>query len=217
MVDPAGKSFGEKNDGWARIAMLEANLANLQVEIERRIKSVQEAASLALTAQEKTTAIAQATADKAVAKAEAAAGKEYLESQIAGLRDTLSQQIIAQKEAISAALIAAKDALTAALSSAEKAIAKAEESTEKRFQSVNEFRAQLGDQQKTFVVKSEVDYRFEAVAVKLDEVAVWRRTVDASLTAASSKSGTIYAGLALAIAVGTLIIALFNVLSKAPS
>lgn len=218
-VDEAGRILEKLGSLTATIGAVEAQLdrriVNLEEQLVRSVVSLKEASALALAAQDKTTAVAQATADRAVAKAEAAAGKEYLESQIDGLRNTLSQQIVAQKEAINAALVSAKDALTAALTSAEKAIAKAEDANEKRFQSVNEFRAQLGDQQKTFVVKSEVDYRFETVNIKLDEVAVWRRTVDAALTAASSKSGLIYAALALVISLGILTVAILNFVSKA--
>lgn len=223
------------------ISALEDKISALSVQIDKRIESERMSVALALTAADKTTAIAQDTADKAVAKAEAAAGKEYLESQIAGLRDALVAQIIAQKEAIAAALNATEKALSAAQASSEKAILKAEESNEKRFSSVNEFRGQLGDQQKTFITKDEVNYRFASLEKKFEELAIWqrnvdlkfsnylsmdawntyaeekaawRRRVDEQLTVASSKSGFIASLIAMAISIGVLLIGLFNLFTK---
>ena len=54
--------------------------------------------------------------------------------------------------------------ITVAMNASEKAILKAETATERRFESVNEFRSQLADQQITFVRKPEVDLRFKAQA-----------------------------------------------------
>jgi hypothetical protein len=51
---------------------------------------------------------------------------------------------------------AAKEAVQAALVSAEKAVGKAEVATEKRFESVNEFRAQLSDQAAHFSTRDEL-------------------------------------------------------------
>ena len=42
-----------------------------------------------------------------------------------------------------------------ALASTEKAVEKAERAAEKRFEAVNEFRAQLADQQKTYITRAE--------------------------------------------------------------
>jgi len=51
---------------------------------------------------------------------------------------------------------ASKDAVAAALVAAERAAIKAESAAEKRFDSVNEFRATLKDQQALFVTRTEV-------------------------------------------------------------
>lgn len=226
-----------KEEFASAIAVLESQITDIRTQLDGRIQAVKESIALALTAADKTTQIAQDTADKAVAKAEAAAGKEYLESRIEGLRNSVVEQIIAQKEAISAALKAAQDALTAALASSEKAISKAEEANEKRFQSVNEFRAQLGDQQRTFVVATEANFKFNAIEKKFDELALWqrrtdqqfnsylatetwnstmnawtewRRTVDAALTTAQSKNAIMYSIFAMAVAVGGLALTAYN-------
>lgn len=231
-------------EGREYLSSLEDKINSLAAQIDKRIDSERMAVALALTAADKTTAIAQDTADKAVAKAEAAAGKEYLESQIAGLRDALVAQIVAQKEAIGAALTAAKEALSAAQASSDKAIAKAEESNEKRFASVNEFRGQLNDQQKTFVTKAEVEYRFASIEKKFEELAhwqriidlkfgnylsqeawqayteekaAWRRRVDESLTEASTRSKSNLALIAMLLAAGGLLVAVFNLFNKLPT
>ena len=67
----------------------------------------------------------------------------------------------AAKEAVASALAAAKEAVTAAFESAKEAITKQETATEKRFESVNEFRSQLKDQQVTLLPRAEADQRFQ--------------------------------------------------------
>lgn len=162
----------------AKIAVLESLVHTIQTQLNERIMASKESVSLALTAAEKTTVIAQMTADKAMAKADAKADMQYTEAQIRSLKDAFGEQITAQKEAITAALNASQSALTAALAASEKAIQKAEEANEKRFQAVNEFRGQLADQQKTFVVKDEVEFKFQTVEKNLDEHANWQRHTD---------------------------------------
>ena len=56
-----------------------------------------------------------------------------------------------------------------ALTASEKAIGKAEAANEKRFDSVNEFRAQLADQAATFMRADVADARFAAVENKTDQ------------------------------------------------
>lgn len=56
----------------------------------------------------------------------------------------------------------------AALEAADKAIAKAESATEKRFEGVNEFRAQLADQTRTFIPRTESISRHERTAEQIE-------------------------------------------------
>lgn len=161
------------------VRVLQSQIEAVQLDLDRRINAQEKNVGLALTAADKTTQIAQSTADKAVVKAEAAASREYLEAQITALSNVTTANMVAQKEAINSALIAAKEALTAALTasekaltaalaSSEKAITKAEESNEKRFESVNEFRGTLADQQRDLATKPEVNLRFNAIEDKLN-------------------------------------------------
>jgi predicted ATPase len=57
-------------------------------------------------------------------------------------------------------------AISAALAAQEKAVSKAEIATEKRFESVNEFRAQLADQTRSFLPRLEYDRAHEALSSK---------------------------------------------------
>lgn len=59
---------------------------------------------------------------------------------------------------------AANEAVHAALVAAEKATTKAEAAADKRFESVNEFRAQLADQAATFIPRAESEARMRSLA-----------------------------------------------------
>jgi phosphopantetheinyl transferase (holo-ACP synthase) len=74
-------------------------------------------------------------------------------------KDANSQRFEAQEKAVAAALAAAKEA-----------VAKAESAAEKRFDSVNEFRAALKDQQITLIPRTEVDVRLKSLQAKLDDI-----------------------------------------------
>lgn len=58
----------------------------------------------------------------------------------------------------------------AAMAAVEKATIKSEAAIEKRFESVNEFRQQLADQQATFARKAEVELALKAVNDKTDQL-----------------------------------------------
>jgi len=62
-------------------------------------------------------------------------------------------------------------AVEAAFASAKEAVAKAELSAERRFESVNEFRAQLGDQASSFLTRREYEAKHEALEVTVSEMA----------------------------------------------
>jgi hypothetical protein len=56
-------------------------------------------------------------------------------------------------------------------SAVREAVAKSERQTELRFDAVNEFRAQLGDQTRTLVPRPEVEQKFKSIDEKLDTLA----------------------------------------------
>lgn len=85
------------------------------------------------------------------------------------------QRFLAQQEAVQAALAAQEKAVNAALLAADRAVAKAEAASEKRFESVNEFRAQLSDQAANLMPRGEAEARFQATSEKQGEAATLSR------------------------------------------
>jgi hypothetical protein len=71
----------------------------------------------------------------------------------------VEHRFAAQKESVAAALIAA-----------DRAVSKAELGAEKRFESVNEFRNTLGDQQRTLMPRAETEAAMKALAKELNDV-----------------------------------------------
>jgi hypothetical protein len=86
--------------------------------------------------------------------------KVYFEEKLGTLKTYCDARFDAANLAVAAALAAAKEAVAAAFESSKEAIAKAEAAAERRFESVNEFRGQLKDQQATFLPRSEAESRF---------------------------------------------------------
>jgi hypothetical protein len=92
-----------------------------------------------------------------------------------------------------------------AMASAEKAILKAETATEKRFDSVNEFRQAMRDQQETFASKSETNMRLEDLSKRLDRVTSGMEISSGKATGVT----TIAIGLAWLVTTGIALLAIF--------
>jgi len=106
-----------------------------------------------------------------------------------------SQRFGAQQEATSAALAAAKEA-----------VIKAEEAANKRFDSVNEFRQTLADQQSLFVTKDATDARFKSVEEKIASVTDRLNAVIFSREGAANLWGYLVGILGVLLAIGSFII-----------
>jgi predicted nucleotide-binding protein (sugar kinase/HSP70/actin superfamily) len=78
-----------------------------------------------------------------------------METEVISVKDFLEEKINAQKDFMVQILKERDERLAQKFESLAMAINKAEMATEKRFESVNEFRATLTDQQKTFLTSSE--------------------------------------------------------------
>lgn len=78
--------------------------------------------------------------------------------------DVVEARAIAESARWEASLAAIDSHIQAQLQAAENAVAKAENANDKRFDSVNEFRAQLGDQAATFMPRSESIQRHDTAA-----------------------------------------------------
>lgn len=74
------------------------------------------------------------------------------------------------KEAVKSALDAQKEAVNAALTAAKEAVTKAEVASEKRFDSVNEFRSTLADQQRSLMPRAEAEIVFKSMSERLDKI-----------------------------------------------
>jgi hypothetical protein len=77
------------------------------------------------------------------------------------------QRFDAQADALAAAFSAAKEAVAAALAAQDRAVLKAELAADKRFESVNEFRKTLSDQQITFMPRAEAAVANKSLSDKL--------------------------------------------------
>lgn len=76
----------------------------------------------------------------------------------------------ASKAAVDASFAAQKEAINAALAAADRAVTKAELATEKRFESVNEFRGTLDNQQRTLIPRSEVGVMVQGLEEKISNL-----------------------------------------------
>jgi hypothetical protein len=81
------------------------------------------------------------------------------------------QRFQAQEQAVRDALAAQEKQVAQALLSAQQAVNKAETAAERRFESVNEFRAQLSDQVATFVRREYLDSQLDALDRRLADQA----------------------------------------------
>jgi hypothetical protein len=107
--------------------------------------------------------------------------REHLQRQVDDMRGLLQERYATQTKALDAAFLAQQTAMTvaftaadkavqAALEAAEKAVGKAEIAAEKRFDSVNEFRAQLADQATTFMPRAEAEAMVNRNSERIQEV-----------------------------------------------
>jgi hypothetical protein len=116
--------------------------------------------------------------------------RTYMQA-FAGIKEKMD--IIATRDAL--ALAAAREAVNVAMTAAEKAVTKAEYASEKRFESVNEFRAQMSDMQATFARSDLVSSRFESLEKKIDELAGYRSSSMGRSTAFNQGFGWIAIGI----------------------
>jgi len=101
--------------------------------------------------------------------AQDAADKRY-EQRFEASQNAIVLGFAGQKAAVDAAFAAQKEAINAALAAADRAVTKAELATEKRFESVNEFRGTLDNQQRTLIPRSEVDVLVKGLDEKISNL-----------------------------------------------
>jgi len=108
------------------------------------------------------------TAANAAHEKQDALSKEHIETRFVEHERLTAQRFSAQEKAVTAAFSAQEKAISAALAAASTAVSKAETAAEKRFEGVNEFRAQLSDQQRTFIPRQEADAEFRAMRERIE-------------------------------------------------
>lgn len=107
-------------------------------------------------------------------------------------------------------------AVMAALASAERAVLKAEAAAERRFESINEFRGTLADQQRNLMPRSEVALAIEAVHEKINGIAEKINPVQRQLDALRAERDGVKGGWLLAVgAVGIVLTILALMLAAA--
>lgn len=94
-----------------------------------------------------------------------------LTEKIQALGERTNERFLLAKQAVDAAVSGVEKASATALSSADRAVTKAEVGAEKRFDSMNEFRAAMKDQQNTFADRAQTDFRLIAVERKQEVLA----------------------------------------------
>jgi len=147
--------------------------------------------------------------------------KDHLERQITDTRELLGQgaddfkilveqRFADQEKAVQAALVAQEKAVAAALTAAKEAVDKAQIASEKRFDSVNEFRAQLADQASTFMPRNEAEQRMSALAEKISDLTDRMNITDGTRSGQQLSRGAFYAALGAAATIIGLIVLLAN-------
>jgi hypothetical protein len=109
------------------------------------------------------------------------------------LKEHFERRFLDMDKAVAAALQAQKEATT-----------KAETAAERRFESVNEFRAQLSDQANTFMPRLEAEQRIAQNAEKLSALEGRVNKTDGRATGISGLYAAVIAGLGILVGIGSL-------------
>lgn len=133
----------------------------------------------------------------------------HVQRQLSDLRTLLDERYATQTKALDAAFMAAEKAVQTALESAEKAVTKAETAAEKRFESVNEFRGQLADQNASFMTRTEFDAKHEALEKQVDDL---KKYADRSAGRAGGQ-GAMYGWIIAAVGLVVSVVVMVSVLA----
>lgn len=126
------------------------------------------------------------------------------------LKEYVMQRFGDNQKAVDAALVAQEKAVAAALAATKEAVIKAEVATEKRFESVNEFRAQLADQSNTLMPRQEYTVQHKALEDKLADLTTRVNVSEASKKGSELTIGKIYAAIGVVGAILGIIVLLAN-------
>jgi hypothetical protein len=130
--------------------------------------------------------------------------------------DSLEAVIEAKLDAHRAIADAQADKVALALASSDKAVAKAETATEKRFEGVNEFRAQLNDQARTFMPRTESDASALRMAERIQELTDRMNRAEGHGAGAKDNKAGLYAALAAVAVLLSIVVVVANIISGNP-
>ena len=111
------------------------------------------------------------------------------------------ERFSASQKALELGLAGQKSEISAALAAADRAVLKAETATEKRFESVNEFRGTLDQQQRTLIPRSEVDVLMRGVEEKITANTKALDEIKATIAAMQSERAGIRGGYGYAVGI----------------
>lgn len=111
-------------------------------------------------------------------------------------------------------LLALKEAVAQGMASADRAVSKAEVASEKRFEGVNEFRAQLGDSQRTLMPRAEAENRLNMLSDKVGVLEGFRTEVLSRGTGTKEGYGWAIGIVGVVLTVVTIVAAAIAVLSR---
>lgn len=138
---------------------------SLETYVETRLNLLTETLKEIAATQKETLAVALYTIKEAASAASAATDLRY-QQRFEAQSDALSAAFLSQQTAMQTAFTVAEKAVQAALAAADRAVSKAELAADKRFESVNEFRKTLDDQQRTLMPRQESDRAFQSLTDK---------------------------------------------------
>jgi len=138
--------------------------------------------------------------------------RDVVEAKLQALRNVIDERHSLYNErdesrrtAVDAAFAAQKEGISAALNAADRAVNKAELATEKRFESVNEFRATLDNQQRTLIPRSEVSVIQEGLNEKIAQLTKQMDAIQAERIGVRGGWGYAVGVVGLLLAAGSLV------------
>ena len=125
------------------------------------------------------------------------------------------ERFSASQKALELGLAGQKSEISAALAAADRAVLKAEVATEKRFESVNEFRGTLDQQQRTLIPRSEVDVLMRGVEEKISSLGKSLDELKTTVSSMQSERAGIKGGWGYAAGVLGIVVAILSALAFA--
>jgi hypothetical protein len=190
---------------------IETRFNLLTVSLSEKLQAHDEALKAFVEAQQAALVAAKLVADAAVA-AQDLRYQQRFEAQ----SDALAAAFLSQQTAMQTAFVVAEKAVQAALAAADRAVSKAELAADKRFESVNEFRKTLDDQQRTLMPRPEVNVMFGGLTDKLASLKEQMETLLAERAGIKGGWGYAVGLIGFLLALGSLIMVGLQFMKMAP-